>query len=101
MKNFRQEIYSRITGITGAWSLGHDGRLTSYYKRSPHERLNYIKEIAQELIELNPKYANTKIYRYIPSYAECQRICDAIENKEEYICATACYDSLKDKKCFE
>ncbi len=97
MKNFRQEVYSKITGISEGWTFPSK-LLTIYLNRNEFSRVLFVKTVAKDLIKADEKYARNKTpHRYELSDIEAQRICDAIENKEGFVKSTACYDSLKDE----
>jgi len=101
MKNFRQEIYTEITGNHEGISFGSN-LLSSFLRKAKDEKIAFIKETSEMLRNRNDRYAgNNTPYRYLIGDIEAKRILRAILNKEDYAGARACYDSLEDTKEWE
>ena len=63
MPNFRQEIFSEITGCHGKLHFG-EKRFLEF--RGTKDKISYIKEVAKDLREKDAKYTkNQTPYRYM------------------------------------
>lgn len=101
MKNFRQEIYTEITGTHEGWTF-HSKLLRNYIEKKEEDKIIFIQEVGKMIRKRDDKYVKGHTpYRYLITPIEAKRIYNAIENKEKFIKATACYESLADHKEWE